>query len=71
MLRSILVREADDEWMEVLGTRMSREDAIKLAAEIVFLADGNLVRVNTDTGPKHWNTDSRFHQAYATIMRSK
>ena len=50
--------------IEGLGL-LTKEEALSLAADIVFLVDGNIIAASSNRGVEAWNTESRFHQEYA------
>lgn len=54
------------------GTSFTIEEAIAIAAEIVFLADGCLVASTSSgvcgTSVTSWNTESKFFKCYKRLL---
>ena len=51
-------------FVEKLGL-LSKQEALELAVQLVFLADGNMVSVSSSSkGLEEWNEASVFHLAY-------
>ena len=49
-------------------SEISEEAAIKLAATIVFLADGNLVKSMENGKVVEWNTDAALFKEYLKLL---